>query len=58
MMNLSIGNVIRRLRVEKCITQEELANVLGVGFQAVSKWETGTTTPDIALLQKSRFTSV
>ena len=51
-MNLSIGNVIRRLRVEKCITQEELANVLGVGFQAVSKWENGTTTPDIALLPK------
>ncbi|MBQ2727232.1 MAG: helix-turn-helix transcriptional regulator [Clostridia bacterium] len=46
MMNLSIGNVIRRLRVEKCITQEELANVLGVGFQAVSKWETGSGCPD------------
>ena len=42
-MNLSIGNVIRRLRVEKCITQEELANVLGVGFQAVSMWENGVS---------------
>ena len=42
-MNLSIGNVIRRLRVEKCITQEELANVLGVGCQAVSNWETGAS---------------
>ncbi|MBQ8333234.1 MAG: helix-turn-helix domain-containing protein [Clostridia bacterium] len=49
-MNLNIGGVIRRLRAEKGITQEELADVLGVGFQAVSKWECGTTTPDIALL--------
>lgn len=51
-MNLNIGNVIRRLRAEKGITQEELADALGVGFQAVSKWECGTTTPDIALLPK------
>jgi len=51
-MNLNIGNVIRRLRLEKGITQEELADALGVGFQAVSKWECGITTPDIALLPK------
>ena len=34
------------------MTQEELAEKLNIGFQAVSKWETGTTTPDIALLPK------
>ncbi len=51
-INLNIGTVIRRLRLEKAVTQETLAASLEVGVQAVSKWETGTTTPDIALLLK------
>lgn len=49
-MNLKIGTMIKKLRTERGITQEELAAKLGVSFQAVSKWETCTTTPDIALL--------
>lgn len=49
-MELKIGAALRRLRSEKGITQEELAREIGVSFQAVSKWETGTTTPDVALL--------
>ena len=32
------------------LSQEELANKLGVSRQAVSKWETNATTPDIAIL--------
>ena len=51
-MDLNIGGVIRRLRSEHSVTQEELAEYLGISFQAVSKWETGTTMPDIALLPK------
>ncbi len=51
-MELNLGNVLRRLRTERGMTQEELAAYAGVSFQAVSKWETGTTTPDIALLPK------
>lgn len=51
-MELNLGAVIRRLRTERGMTQEELAEYAGVSFQAVSKWETGTTTPDIALLPK------
>ena len=51
-MNLNIGTVIRKLRVERNMTQEELAQKLNVGFQAVSKWERGTTTPDIATLPR------
>lgn len=43
---------IAKLRKDKGITQSELADFLGVSFQAVSKWENGTTMPDIALLPK------
>ncbi|MGF7059713.1 helix-turn-helix domain-containing protein [Brassicibacter mesophilus] len=41
---------IAELRKDKGIGQQDLADVLGVSFQSVSKWETGTTMPDIALL--------
>lgn len=51
-MNLNIGTVIRKLRVERGMTQEDLAEKLNVGFQAVSKWERGTTTPDITTLPR------
>lgn len=47
---MDIGKQIKTLRLAKGITQEELAQYLGVSFQAVSKWETETSTPDIALL--------
>lgn len=51
-MDLKIGYSVKRLRLERDMTQEELAQKIGVTFQAVSKWETNTTTPDIALLPK------
>ncbi len=41
---------IAELRKSKGIGQQELAEVLGVSFQSVSKWETGATMPDISLL--------
>lgn len=41
---------IAELRKAKGIGQQDLAEVLGVSFQSVSKWETGATMPDIALL--------
>lgn len=49
-MNLNIGNKIRRLRKSKNLSQEALARLLGVSFQAVSKWETGTALPDVTLI--------
>ncbi len=49
-MTHKLGATIRKLRVERGITQEELANKIGVSYQAVSKWETNVTTPDIAIL--------
>jgi len=47
---MDIGKQIKTLRVAKGIKQEELAEYLGVSFQAVSKWETGASVPDIGLL--------
>ena len=41
---------IAELRKRKGVGQQDLADVLGVSFQSVSKWETGTTMPDISLL--------
>ena len=49
-MKLSIGENIKRLRLEQETTQEQLASYLQISTQAVSKWENNTTTPDIALL--------
>ncbi len=50
MININIGNKIRELRKKKGITQEGLASVLSVSPQAVSKWESGTTYPDMELI--------
>lgn len=47
---MDIGKRIKALRIAKDTKQEELAEYLGVTFQAVSKWETGASVPDIALL--------
>ena len=49
-MAMKIGEKIMALRKAKNISQESLANVFGVTFQAVSKWETGTTAPDVSLI--------
>ena len=50
MTNMSIGNKIRELRKKKGITQEALASVLSVSPQAVSKWESGLTYPDMEMI--------
>ena len=49
-MNESIGIRIAKFRKAKGLTQEELANQLGVSSQAVSKWENDASCPDISLL--------
>ena len=49
-MNEILGNNILRLRKENDLTQEELAHVLGITYQAVSKWETGVSCPDVSTL--------
>lgn len=52
MNELKVGERISRLRNEKNITQLELAEKLGVTDRAVSKWETGSSYPDITLLSQ------
>lgn len=47
---MEIGNQIKQLRLRKGITQEALAQHLGVTAQAVSKWERNAATPDIGML--------
>ena len=47
-LNLA-GNIVKN-RKSKGITQEQLAEFIGVTKASVSKWETGTTTPDIQIL--------
>lgn len=49
-MEIKIGNKIKSLRKQKNISQEVLAQYLGVSFQAVSKWESETAMPDITLV--------
>lgn len=49
-MELKLGEKIKSLRKEKNISQEVLAQYLGVTFQAVSKWENGAALPDLTLI--------
>jgi len=49
-MTIYFGENVKRLRKEKNLTQETLAEFLGVSFQAVSKWERGESLPDITYL--------
>ncbi len=49
-MKLNIGNNIKKYRREKDMTQEALAELIGVSPQAVSRWENGTTYPDMELI--------
>lgn len=50
MDSASTGELIRRLRKERGLTQRELAESICVGAKAVSKWETGAGCPDVSLL--------
>ena len=51
-MEMTIGKRIAALRQEKNLKQDDLAQMLEVSPQAVSKWENDQTCPDISLLPK------
>lgn len=52
MDNEKTGSLIRRLRRERGLTQQQLAEQLGVSDKAVSKWERGLGGPELGLLRK------
>lgn len=52
MDNNKIGKLIAELRKKKGLTQQDLGDMVGVGFKAVSKWECGTTLPDITIINE------
>ena len=47
-----VGQLIKKLRKDNNLTQAELADKLGITYQAVSKWENGKNVPDIATLKE------
>lgn len=49
-MNTNLGTNIKTLRKQMNLTQEQLAEALNISSQAVSKWETHLSYPDITLL--------
>jgi len=49
-MDQIFSNNLRRLRQQKQLTQEQAAEQLGVSAQSISRWECGTTLPDVMLL--------
>ena len=52
MNQTSIGGYIARKRKEQNLTQEQLAEQLGVSNKTISKWENGKRMPDYSIIQK------
>lgn len=52
MEELKIGQFIRDRRIELCMTQQQLADKLGITDKAVSKWERAVSYPDITILRE------
>ena len=46
-----IGNTIKQIRIDNNLTQKEFADIFGVTYQAVSKWENGKNLPDISIMK-------
>ena len=47
---IKIGKFLQELRKEKGLTQEQLAELMGVARRTVSRWETGSNMPDMDIL--------
>ena len=47
---MQLGRRIKELRKKRNITQQDLAEMLGVSYQAISRWENNITSPDITTL--------
>ena len=49
-MNINLASNIREFRKQRNLTQEQLAEALGITVGAVYKWESGRSTPEVSLL--------
>ena len=47
---MNFGETIKKLRKQKDMTQEQLAEYLNISPQAISRWEINSTLPDITLI--------
>lgn len=47
---IKIGSFLKELRKEKNLSQEELAELFGVSSRSISRWECGTTIPELGIL--------
>lgn len=50
MQNSKVGNIIRRVRLDRKMTQKQLAEKLNISDKAISKWECGSGNPDVSLI--------
>lgn len=58
-MSIKQGEYLRKLRIERELSQEQLAEAMGLNRQSISKWEQGVSTPDIDNFMKlAEFYSV
>lgn len=46
-MSIKQGEYLRKLRIERELSQEQLAEAMGLSRQSISKWERGVSIPDI-----------
>ena len=51
-MNIELGKFLAKLRQEKGITQEKLAEILNIDKRKISRWETGSSMPEFDMLIK------
>ena len=51
-MSMSFGESLRRLRMEKGLSQQRLSEILFVDRSTIVRWETGSRTPDVLLLSR------
>ena len=49
-MQVKIGENLKKLRIKNELTQEKLAEIFDVSPQAISRWENNSTYPDITML--------
>lgn len=50
MQNNKVGSIIRRVRLDRKMTQKELAEKMNISDKAISKWECGYGNPDVSLI--------